>query len=197
MFPEQIIYLTFIFYFIGYFYYLKDIFHGQNRPNLISWSLWALGPIIGAFFQIKAGAGWSALPTFMAGFGPLVVVFVSLWNKNAYWKITTLDIVCGIFALLALALYVLTHNLGISIIFAILSDVWAAIPTIVKSWKSPANESPQPYFVGIITNTIGLLIIKNWVFSIYSFGIYLVMINLTLIFCIYRKKIFMLYFRND
>ena len=75
-----------------------------------------LGPFIGVFFQIKAGAGLSVVPVFMAGFGPLVVIIVSLWNKNARWKITSFDIFYGILALMALVIYVFTHNLGISIV---------------------------------------------------------------------------------
>jgi hypothetical protein len=190
MFSEQIIYLTFLFYIPGYYLYLRDVIHGQNKPNLISWFFWMVGPMLGAFFQFKAGAGLSALPTFMAGFGPLVVVLFFIWHKNAYWKLTIFDMSCGMLSLLALIFYVTTHNLAISIIFAILSDILAAIPTFVKSWKFPDNESTQPYIIGIITNTLGLLIIKNWIFSIYSFGIYLVIMNLVLVFCIYRKKIF-------
>jgi len=189
MFPEQIIYLTFLFYIPGYYFYLRDIVHGQNRPNLVSWFFWMLGPFLGAFFQFKAGAGLVALPTFMAGFGPFVVVLFFIWHKNAYWKLTIFDIFCGILSLVALIFYIFTHNLEGSIVFAILSDIFAAIPTIVKSWKMPENESAQPYMIGIVTNLLGLLIIKNWIFSIYSFGIYLVIVNLSLVFCIYRKKI--------
>ena len=92
-------------------------------------------------------------------------------------------------SLFALIFYIFTHNLAISIIFAILSDVFAAIPTITKSWKFPINESAQPYLIGIVTNMLGLLIIKNWIFPIYSFGVYLIIINLVITFCIFRKKI--------
>ena len=190
MLPENIIYLTLVVNLIGYFFYLKDIFYGQNKPNIISWFIWMLAPFIGTFFQIKAGAGLSALPVFLAGFGPLIVVIICIFKKEVIWKISRLDIVCGIFALLALALYVITHNLGVSIIFAILSDALAFIPTFIKSWKSPENESMQPYLVGIIDNVLGLLIIKNWSFVVYSFGAYLVLFNVVEMIILYREKIF-------
>jgi hypothetical protein len=148
-----------------------------------------LAPFIGVFFQLKAGAGLSALPVFMAGFGPLVVIIVSLFRKSSIWKITKLDMVCGFLALMALVFYILTHNLGISILFAILSDGLAAIPTIVKSWKFPETETAAVYLPGIFNNTLGLLIIKNWTFSIYSFNVYFILINLIIVFCIYRKKL--------
>ena len=190
MLPENIAYITIFITIAGYFFYFKNILYGQTKPNLVSWFLWMLGPFIGVFFQLKAGAGLSVIPVFLAGFGPLVVIVISLLRKNSIWKIGKLYIICGILALLALVFYVFTHNLGISILFAILSDGLAAIPTLTKSWKFPETETASVYAVGIINNILGLLIIKNWVFTIYSFGIYFILINTAIVFCIYHKKIF-------
>jgi len=189
MLPENIIYLGIFLNLIGQVVYLKGIIEGRTKPNLVSWFIWMLAPFIGVFFQLKAGAGLSVLPVFMAGFGPLLVIIVSSLVKNAYWKITTFDMICGAFSLVALVLYIFTHNLSVSIFFAILSDGLAAIPTLVKSWKFPETESASIYFFGIISNIFGLLIIKEWSFSIYSFGIYFIVLNLAIVFAIYRKRI--------
>ncbi|MFA6257499.1 MAG: hypothetical protein WC671_00605 [Candidatus Paceibacterota bacterium] len=190
MLPENIIYIGVIVSLIAYFFYFKNIFYGNTKPNLVSWILWALAPLIAVFFQLKAGAGLSVLPVFLAGFGPVVVIIVSLFRKNSIWEINRLDIVCGILSFLALVFYIFTHNLGISILFAILSDGLAAVPTIIKSWKFPETETSTVYFSGIFNNILGLFIIKNWIFTIYSFGIYNIAINIIIAFCIYRKKIF-------
>jgi hypothetical protein len=190
MFPENIIYVTVVITLVGYFFYFKDVFYGNTRPNFVSWFFWMLGPFIGVFFQIKAGAGLSILPVFFAGFGPFVVIIVSLWKKNIFWEISKLDIFCGIFALMALVFYMFTHNLGISVFFAILTDGFAAIPTLLKSWKFPETETAAVYLTGILNNIFALFIIKNWIFTIYSFSIYIILINLAIVFCIYRKKIF-------
>ena len=171
---------------------------GGTKPNLVTWFFWSLAPFIGVFFQLKAGAGLSILPIFMAGFTSLVVIIVSVFKKNGYWKINTFDVVCGIISLLALILYVFTHNLSISILFAIISDALAYIPTIRKSWSFPETETGLMYTTGIVSNLIGLLTIKMWTFPIYSFGVYIILFNAIVVFSIYRKKILnMLYFRND
>ena len=190
MLPDKIIFIGVLTSLIADFFYCRNMLYGKTRPNLVSWFIWMLAPFIVVFFQLKAGAGLSVVPVFMTGFGPLVVVTFSLCIKKGYWKINTLDIICGIFALMALVLYVITHNLGISVFFAILSDGLAAIPTLVKSWKFPETETAVAYASSIFSNTLGLLIIKNWIFPIYSFGIYNILINATTVFCIYRKKIF-------
>ena len=190
MLPENIIFVGVIAGLISVFFYIKNIFFGTTRPNLVSWSLWLLGPFTGVFFQIKAGAGLSVLPVFMAGFGPLLVVIFSIFRKNAYWKISIFDVFCGLFSALTLVLYVLTHNLAISIIFAILSDLLAFIPTYIKGWKFPESETSSVYWTGIFNNVLGLLIIKNWSFTIYSFGVYLIIANIVMLYFLYRKKIF-------
>ena len=190
MLPEQIVYIGVLISLILTFFYIRTIIYGNTRPSLISWSIWALAPLIAVFLQIKAGAGLSFLSSFMSGFGPLLVVIFALIYKKGFWKITKFDVVCGALALLALAIYIITNKLGISILFAILSDGLAAIPTIRKSWKYPLSESPISYISGIISNTLALLVIDIWKFSIYSFSIYLITINIIIIFSIYHKKIF-------
>jgi len=198
MLPENIIFVGVLINLVGLFWYIKDMISGGTKPNLVTWFFWSLAPFIGVFFQLKAGAGLSILPIFMAGFTSLVVIIVSVFKKNGYWKINTFDVVCGIISLLALILYVFTHNLSISILFAIISDALAYIPTIRKSWSFPETETGLMYTTGIVSNLIGLLTIKMWTFPIYSFGVYIILFNAIVVFSIYRKKILnMLYFRND
>lgn len=196
MLPEKIIYIGISLSLIGIIFYIKDIIWGETKPNRVSWFFWMLAPFVGAYLQFKAGAGLSYLAILMAGFGPLLVLVASfIWNKNSYWKIGIFDIFCGFFALFSLILYIFTHKFGISIAFAILSDLLAAIPTIVKSWKFPETETGIEYIFSFFSALIGVLIIKDWSFTIYSFGIYLIIFNLIVIFAIYRKK--MLYFIYD
>src|SRR3989344_8205835 len=140
MLPEQIIYIGVIIDIVGSFFYLKSIIYGSTKPNLVSWFIWMLAPFIGVFFQLKAGAGLSALAVFMSGLGPLFVIILSIFNKKAYWKLNKFDLTCGMFSITALILYGFTHNLSISILFAIISDGLAYIPTVVKTWKFPDTE---------------------------------------------------------
>ncbi len=190
MIPEYFVIVGIFFNLLGVSLYIRSIVKGETKPNLVSWFMWMLAPFIGTFFQLKAGAGWSTMPVFMAGFDPLLVIIAALVVKNAIWKINSFDIVCGLCSLVALILYMITHNLGISIIFAILSDALAGLITLVKSWNFPETESTAAYSWCIISNVIGLLIIKDWSFTIYSFGIYLVFYNLLQVLVIlYRRKV--------
>lgn len=190
MLPEQIIIVAVVISLIGDFLYLRSMYLGHAKPNLVSWFIWMLAPFLGVYFQLKAGAGFSVFPVFAAGFCPLLVIIYSLILKNGFWKITFFDLICGAFSLLALVLYVFTRSLEISILFVIFSDGLAAIPTVVKSWKFPETENAYLYILGIVNNIIGLLIIKDWSFSLYSLGIYFIAINAIISFAILHKKIF-------
>ncbi len=196
MLPSQIVYITIA---ISLFFsvpFIKRIISGQVKLNLVTWFFWALAPIIGTFLQVKAGAGLSVIPVFLAGFMPLIILFFAVFNHNGYWKITNFDIFCGVFSFIALILWILTRDTGISLVFAILSDALAAVPTLIKAWKFPETEYAVAYIPGIINNTLGLLVINNWNFSTYSFGIYFIVLNSTLIAFVLRKQITSIFLRT-
>jgi len=190
MLPENIIFFAVFLNLIGAVLYIKSIAKGHTKPNLASWIPWVLAPFIAVFFQLKAGAGLSVLPIFMAGLGSLAIVITAALTKNALWKLRTLDICCLLLSIAAIVLYILTHNLDISIIFAILSDGLAYVPSYVKAWKFPDTESTTAYSWPILANIVGLLVIKDWHFTIYSFGLYLVVCDIAMITIIHRKKLF-------
>ncbi|HEY4503348.1 MAG TPA: hypothetical protein VJC14_02860 [Candidatus Paceibacterota bacterium] len=196
MIPDKIIFFALSLNLLGHILYIRSVIRGQAKPNLASWIPWMLAPLVGVFFQLKAGAGLSVLPVFMAGFGPMIIIIAALLSKNSLWKLKTIDLFCFGFSIFALVLYVLTHNLALSIIFAILSDALAFIPTYIKAWKFPESESVHAYSWAILSNIIGLLIIREWIFTIYSFGIYLVVANGIFVLILYRRKLFSKFLRN-
>jgi hypothetical protein len=144
---------------------------------------------VGAFLQFKAGAGILALPIFMGGLISLSVIALSSFKKNAFWELNNLDLVCGVFSIIALGLYIITHHLGISIVFAIASDSLAYLPIFRKLWNFPNTETPIVYLTGIVSNILVLLTLKEAVVSIYSFNLAVIILNLVVVFCVYRKKI--------
>ncbi len=195
MLPEQLGYITVLVTLVGISFYIRDISYGNTRPHLVSWFFWGLAPLIGTCLQLKAGAGLSVLPVFAAGLAGVLVFTAGIIKRTGYWKISKLDIACGVFSLCSLILWIVTRNTDIAIVFAILADGVAYIPTLMKAWKSPETESASGYLPGIFNNTLGLLIITNWDFSIYSFSLYFIVINIITVIFIHRKKIILWYTR--
>jgi len=189
MLPEKIIFIGVGINLLCSLWYIRSIFKERTKPNLISWFIWMLAPMIGTFLALKAGAGLVAFGIFMAGFGPLLVIIFSIFKKNSFWKIKIFDIICGIFSILALLLYFKTKNISLAILSVIIADLLAYLPTYLKTWQKPESENASAYLGGIINNILALLIITEWSFSIYGFSIYLISANLLQIIFINRKKL--------
>jgi hypothetical protein len=119
-------------------------------------------------------------------------VFISsFFSKKAYWKLEKFDYICGIFSVLALLLWAITKEPFIAILFAILSDGFAAVPTLIKLWKHPETEHPSPYLTGLFSSLMSFTVIKSWAFVEVAFPIYLITVYSLLLLSFYRKKIFL------
>lgn len=173
MINENFVFLGFAITLIGLFSYLKDTIQGKVQPNRVTWFLWALAPLIAFTAQIQEGVGLEAVLTFSVGFNPLLVFLASFLNKKAQWKLTKFDFICGGLSVLGLILWFITKDPIMAIVFAILADTLAALPTIVKSWKEPETENYWPFLTAIINSGIALLIIKDWNFATAGFTLYI------------------------
>jgi len=174
----------------GIISYTKETLKGNTKPNKVTWLLWSVAPLIATFAALADGVKWAVLPVFVAGFSPLIVFIASFINKKSYWKLEKFDYLCGLCSILALALWAITKEPVIAIILAIASDAFVAIPTLMKSWKYPETETVDAYTTGLFSSLTSFAAIKMWSFAEIAFPVYLVIVNLSLIISILRKKIF-------
>lgn len=154
-----------------------DTIKGRVKPNKVSWLLWSVAPLIAFVAMIKQGVGITALATFIVGFVPLVIFIASFFNKEAKWEIGKLDVICGILSVIGLTLWLVTKVGNIAIIFSILADGLAAVPTIVKSFHFPDTENSTIFFFGVINSIIALLAIVDWNFQSFGFPLYLLFVD--------------------
>lgn len=160
--------------------YLIDTLKGKVKPNRVSFLLWSLAPLIAFFAEIKQGVGMQALMTFVVGFLPLTIFIASFVNKKAEWKLTGFDLMCGALSIVGLVLWYITKSGNIAIIFSILADGLAALPTVVKSFNYPETESAWPYFASTISAILTLLTVKVWNLANIGFPLYIILITLVI-----------------
>ena len=129
--------------------YIYSMFRGQTKPNRVTWFMWSVAPFVATAASVSNGVGWAAIPVFMSGFAPFLIFTASFFSKKAYWKLSSFDYLCGALSGLALLLWFLTNNPNVAIVFAIVSDALAAVPTLIKGWRNPETESAWPYIIGI------------------------------------------------
>lgn len=185
-------YLVFIGAFIqliGIYYYGREVVRGNTKPNRVSWLMWSIAPLIATAAGLASGVSLAVIPVFMSGFGPLIIFILSFANKKSYWKLRRFDYLCGFLSLLALILWAITKQPVIAIAFAIASDLIAAMPTLIKSWKYPETENVGTYSTGIINALTSFAAIKSWGFASLAFPIYLVLIDSSLTLAVIRKKL--------
>lgn len=171
--------------------YIRDTLAGRSRPNRVSWSMWALAPLIGTGAAISAGADhWATLRIFLSGFGPLLVFLASFVNRQSYWKLTTFDFLCGLFSLLALFAWWGADSARLAILLAATGDGLASLPTIKKAWRHPDTETGLAYIAAVVSTLLVLPSIPVWNIENASFQIYLLAANCLLVFAVYRKRVF-------
>lgn len=147
-----------------------------KTTNRVTFFLWALAPLIAFFAEIKQGVGIQSLMTFMVAFSPLSIFVASFVNKKSEWKLGSFDLICGALSLLGLLLWYITKVGNIAIVFSILTDGLAALPTIVKSYKYPETENVWLYLGYTISAALTLLTITTWNFAHYAFPVYILIL---------------------
>lgn len=177
MISEHFVYLAVLVNFIGGFVYLKDTLTGKAKPNKVTWFLWALAPLIAFAAEIKQGVGIISLMTFSVGFYPLLIFIASFFSKKSEWKLGAFDLICGALSILGLVLWFITKEAEVAILFALLADGLAALPTIKKSFYYPETESASAFIGGTIGGGLTLLTLKNFDLAHLGFPLYIFIVN--------------------
>jgi len=173
---------------IGSLSYLIKTVKGKVKPNRVSFLLWSVAPFIAFAAQIKQGVGLESLMTFSTGFLPLTVFIASFVNKNAEWKLTRFDLICGVLSVAGLILWLVTSVGNIAITFSILADAFAAVPTIIKAYKHPDTEMAWPWIATVFGVILTLLTLRQLTFANSGFIIYILIVN-TIIFSLVQFRI--------
>lgn len=189
MLPEQVIYLAALLHFGATLIYIVATLRGQTQPNRVTWFMWSLAPLIATAAQIASGVGLSTLIVFLSGFGPFLIFLCSFANKRAYWKTSKFDYLCGVLALIGLVIWYQTRDQDYAIIFSIISDFLAGIPTFCKAYSYPESENGPTYLVGGFAAFLGILCIQQPTFTAYGFMVYLFLMYVITILLIYRSKL--------
>src|SRR5512138_400963 len=168
----------------GAFAYLWDTIRGKVKPNRVSFLLWSIAPMIAFAAQIKQGVGLESLMTFSTGFLPLLTFLASFVNKQAEWKVTKFDLICGFLSLLGLMLWLITKVGNVAIFFSIVADGLAALPTLVKAYRYPETEIAWPWLATVIGVVLTLLTLTEWTFANSGFIIYILIADFLIFSCV-------------
>lgn len=162
---------------LGGFYYLVETLLGRVQPNRVTWLLWGIFPLIIFVAQRVQGIGDPSWTSFVAGFTPLLVVAASFLNEQAYWKSEPRDFYLMAAALLGILLWAVTDRPGLAILFSLLADALAAVPTLIKAHRHPRSESWIAYAISAFGFGLSLLATRPFDFERGAFATYLTLLN--------------------
>lgn len=115
-------------------------------------------------------------------FQSIIVFILSIKHGMGGWSKP--DIICLIFALIGIVIWQITKNPVIALYFAISADFIGMIPAIVKTYHFPETEVWSFFALDVFAAIFNLLALKKWTIEEFSYPIYIMLINLVMVFLI-------------
>ncbi|MGA0343450.1 MAG: hypothetical protein ACO3RT_07905 [Arenicellales bacterium] len=174
----------------GGYDYLKDTLMGKTKPNRVSWSLWALAPLISLGAAFSAGADiWASVRVIVGGIVPATVFFASFVNKNSYWRLNAFDWFCGALSVAALVFWQLADSPLLAVLLASAANTLASVPTFIKAWNFPETESRLIFINSFVSSVIIIPAIPEWTVANSAFQISLMTTTALMMVAIFRKSL--------
>lgn len=162
---------------LGGLWYLRDTIAGRARPNRVTYLLWGVFPLVIFAAQRAQGVSGLSWTSFAAGFLPLLVFAASFFNPVSYWRTTGRDYGLMAAAIVGLILWAITDEPNLAILFSLLADLLAGLPTVIKSYRHPRSESWLAYAISAVGFGISLLSVQTYDFQNTAFAAYVFVMN--------------------
>lgn len=189
MLKDVLLSITLIIGIIAYIPYLKDVIFGNTKPHVYSWLIWAILNITFFSIQFNNNVGIVSFISLLTGIICTVIMLLGL--GSGVRNITKTD---GLFLLLALisaGLWIISKDALSSSILITLTNFFALLPTIRKSWFNPFEETLSTYIMTTTRTVLTLLLYDTYTIPTILppvFGV-----TITILFCIMlivRRKTF-------
>jgi hypothetical protein len=148
--------------------YIRDTIRGNTVPHRVTWFLWGLIPLVTIVVQLRAHVGIQTLMTFSYFATPMAVIVASFAARRGSWAVTPFDWACGGICLAAVAVYGATLKGNLAITLLLTAELFAALPTVRKSWKAPETETWTVFLAGFASSILTLLTVTRWTFPTYA-----------------------------
>lgn len=162
--------------FLAYLLYIVSMIRGQCRPNRMTWwtlTIIGLGVAISYYASGARQTMWIAL-AYVAG--PFIISLLSFKYGEGGWR--QLDRFCLLGVAVSLLLWWIFKSPTVALVANLLIDLFALVPTIVKSILRPEGEDRVAWAIESIANVINLYALEKWTFSLAVYPLYLIAINI-------------------
>lgn len=164
-----------IFSFSAYLFYITAIIKGKARPSRATWFIWAVIGIILAVSYKASGAEdtiWVAISEAVA---PSIIALLAI--KYGVGGTEKTDIFAFGGSLFSLFLWWYFDSPVMVLVTNLAIDLFAAIPTIKKSWTKPQEEDRFAWTITQTGNLFNLFAIDKLIFGIMIYPVYTFIID--------------------
>jgi hypothetical protein len=166
--------------FLAYIFYIIAILKGQTKPERASWWIWSLmGIVLGTSYYFSGAKNTIWVPVAEV-IGPLTIAILSLRYGEGGLKNKT-DLVCLIGASFSIILWIIFKNPVIALTANVIVDIFAAVPTIKKSYLRPEGEDLFAWLLTGSANTMNLFAVEKFTFAVWLYPVYVFIIDLAVI----------------
>lgn len=145
--------------------YLVRTFQGINKPNIVSWSIWALIGWTLLLVTVTNPRAEVVAKFFSAilAISPTLIAIVAL-KKGTIQSVGWEDRIAASVAIIAIVIwFIMKDNPGLTpIIIAIVADVCALIPTLQFVHRAPAEDRPVAWLAFSFGSMLTFLSLENW-----------------------------------
>src|SRR3989344_4705733 len=156
---------------IAYLPYVISILKNKTKPDKTTWLILFLIGIITFITYRDVGANATLGVALANVIGPLIIFLLSL-KFGEWWKNIS-DFKYLIFSLIAIILWQTYKSALVGLMFNLLADFIAFIPTIKKSFSRPRTEDLLTWCLFTVGNIINLFAIEQWKFDIVIYPAYI------------------------
>ncbi len=158
---------------LAYFPYIFSILKHKTKPDRTTWSVLFLIGIITFFAYQEVGAIETLGVALANVIGPFVIFLLSIKYGEGWKNISDFKYLA--FSLIAVILWRVYDSALIGLIFNLVADLIAFIPTIKKSFFRPWTEDFLTWGLFVFGGVVNLFAIESWSFEIVIYPAYILL----------------------
>lgn len=173
--------------FTAYIIYIISILKGKTKPNRATWWIWAfMGLVVGLSYYFSGAVNtiWVPVVEFI---GPLSIALLSIKYGEGGLNDKT-DLICLFGAVFSIILWTVFNNPVIALVTNLVTDSFALVPTIKKSYLRPEGEDFWAWFGTGTADSLNLFAVERFSFAILIYPIYMLVSDLIIIVILLMKK---------
>jgi len=157
--------------------YVFRTYQKKVRPNITSWSLWAVIGLVLLLTYKASGAEDNVWPAVFGFTNPTIITAVAIWRRAERKRMTVWEIFSAVGCVLSLTVWWGVREeqelAQYALYLAILADLFAAIPTIIFVWTEPAEDRPGAWMMYAFAYGMAVFAVSTPTFANYALPIYM------------------------